>query len=232
MAQLMSRRGFLVSTVGAASLAGIASLAPGAKGATQTDGTTITPTEALRFLREGNARWVAGNSQRIDQTTNGRELVKGQWPFAAILSCADSRVNPESVFDVAEGNLFNVRNAGNVAGDISIGSLEYAVAVLGVPLIMVLGHSSCGAVKATQAAVDTGRMPGGDIDAIIDQIRPAIEGLPANHTIEQATKANARHSAKELIDASAVVRAAIDKGRLDVVEGVYNLGTKRVQFLP
>jgi carbonic anhydrase len=232
MAQLMSRRGFLATTVGAVSLSGLGTLAPAANGATKTDGATVTPTEALRFLREGNSRWVAGNPQRIDHVTHGRLLVKGQWPFAAILSCADSRVNHENVFDVAEGNHFKVRNAGNVAGDISIGSLEYAVAVLGVPLVMVLGHSGCGAVKATQSAVDTGRMPGGDIDAIIDQIRPAIERLPANHTLEQATKAYARHSAQALLDASDVVPAAVKKGRLDIVEGVHNPGTKKVQFLP
>lgn len=231
MAQSMSRRGFLAATAGAAGLAGIAALALPARAATEPNGTTVKPAEALRYLREGNARWAAGDIQRVDHTTNGRELVKGQWPFAAILSCADSRVNPENIFDVTEGNLFNVRNAGNVAGDISIGSLEYAVGALGVPLVVVLGHSACGAVKATQKAVTTGEMPGGDIDAIVDQIRPAIERLPEDHTLEQAIKANARHSAKELVKASSIVRKAVDKGRLEVVEAVYDLGTKQVRFL-
>ena len=184
----------------------------------------------MRWLETGNNRWVRGDIQRVDHTPPFRDITNGQWPFASILSCADSRVNPENVFDVRQGNLFNVRNAGNVGGDISIGSLEYSVAVLGVPLLAVLGHSGCGAVSATQRYLRTGELPGGDIDAVVKAIVPAIESLPEDHTLGQAIEANAQHSARILRRQSDVIREAVDRGRLRIVHGIYDIASRRVTW--
>jgi carbonic anhydrase len=223
----LSRRGFLAAVAGSAVALGAA--AP-ARGATDHKGDRVTARQAMRWLETGNNRWVRGDIQRVDHTPPLRDIAKGQWPFASILSCADSRVNPENVFDVRQGNLFNVRNAGNVGGDISIGSLEYSVAVLGAPLLAVLGHSGCGAVAAAQQYLRTGELPGGDIDAVVEAIVPGIESLPEDHTLGQAIEANAEHSARILRRQSGVIREAVDSGRLRIVHGVYDLRSRRVTW--
>lgn len=226
-AEGLSRRGFLAAVAGSAVALGAA--AP-AMGATDHGGDRVTARQAMRWLERGNNRWVRGDIQRVDHTPPFRDITNGQWPFASILSCADSRVNPENVFDVRQGNLFNVRNAGNVGGDISIGSLEYSVAVLGVPLLAVLGHSGCGAVSATQRYLRTGELPGGDIDAVVKAIVPAIDSLPEDHTLGQAITANAQHSARILQRQSGVIREAVDRGRLRIVHGVYDIRSRRVTW--
>jgi carbonic anhydrase len=188
-------------------------------GATDHGGDRVTARQAMRWLETGNNRWVRGDIQRVDHTPPFRDITNGQWPFASILSCADSRVNPENVFDVRQGNLFNVRNAGNVGGDISIGSL-----------LAVLGHSGCGAVSATQRYLRTGELPGGDIDAVVKAIVPAIDSLPEDHTLGQAIAANAQHSARILQRQSGVIREAVDRGRLRIVHGVYDIRSRRVTW--
>ncbi len=233
--QALSRRGMLLGMAGLVGAVGAGTLLkyPAiANAASDKDGTPVTSEEALAYLRAGNRRWRNGDIQQRDYTPSGKSLVNGQWPIAGIVSCADSRVNPENVFDIARGNLFNVRNAGNVAGDITIGSLEYAVAVLGIPLIVVLGHTSCGAVKATQESVSTGKMPGGDIDAIVNAIAPAIRALPAKHTLTQAISANAQQTTRELISGSEIIDSAVRAKKLLIREGVYDIATKRVTLLP
>lgn len=226
-AEGLSRRGFLAAVAGSAVALGAA--AP-AMGATDHGGDRVTAKQAMRWLETGNNRWVRGDIQRVDHTPPLSDITKGQWPFASILSCADSRVNPENVFDVRQGNLFNVRNAGNVGGDISIGSLEYSVAVLGVPLLAVLGHSGCGAVSAAQRYLRTGELPGGDIDAVVKAIVPAIESLPDDHTLGQAIEANAQHSARILRRQSGVIREAVDRGKLRIVHGIYDIRSRRVTW--
>ena len=167
----VSRRGFLVGMAGVAGTALAVGAAAPALAGESTHGGKYTPDKALKWLKQGNRRWVEGNIRNVDHTPPHSDTNKGQWPFASILSCSDSRVNPERVFDVQRANLFNVRNAGNIGSDgISIGSLEYSVAVLKVALVVVLGHSSCGAVSASQNTLRTGEYPGGDIDDIVNAI--------------------------------------------------------------
>lgn len=214
-----------------AGVAGAALLVDAASPARGADNKALyTPNQAFKWLEQGNRRWVSGHTRNVDHTPSHSDTTKGQWPFAAILSCSDSRVNPERVFDVQRANLFNVRNAGNIGTDgISIGSLEYAVAILKVALVVVLGHSGCGAVSATQNTLRTGEYPGGDIDDIVDAILPAIDDLGANQTLSEGIWANAAYSAGALRHSS-MIRDAIDSGQLRVKHATYDLRSRRVTF--
>lgn len=226
----VSRRGFLVGMAGVAGAALAVGAAAPALGAESEEGSKYTPEQAMRWLRQGNRRWVNGNIKQKDHTPPKGDTTKGQWPFASVLSCSDSRVNPERVFDVQRANLFNVRNAGNIGSDgISIGSLEYSVAVLKVALIVVLGHSGCGAVSASQNTLRTGEYPGGDIDDIVNAILPAIEGLGEDQTLAEGTWANAAYSARALRESS-IIREAIDSGQLRVRYATYDLRSRRATF--
>lgn len=226
----VSRRGFLVGMAGVAGTALAVGAAVPALGAESKDGAKYTPDQALKWLRQGNRRWVNGNIKNVDHTPSDSDTNRGQWPFASILSCADSRVNPERIFDVHRANLFNVRNAGNIGSDgISIGSLEYSVAVLKVALIVVLGHSSCGAVSASQNTLRTGQYPGGDIDDVVNAILPALKELPESQTLTEGTWANAAYSARALKESS-IIREAIDSGQLRVKYATYNLKSRRAIF--
>ena len=226
----MSRRGFLVGMAGVAGTALAVGAAAPALGAESKDAGMYTPEESLTWLKQGNRRWVNGNIRNVDHTPPHSDTNKGQRPFASILSCADSRVNPERVFDVQRANLFNVRNAGNIGSDgISIGSLEYSVAVLKVALVVVLGHSNCGAVSASQNTLRTGEYPGGDIDDIVNAILPAIENLPEDQTLAEGIWANAAYSARAL-KGSSIIRDAIDSGKLRVRYATYNLKSRLVTF--
>jgi len=156
-------------------------------------------------------------------------LATGQRPWAAVLACADSRVAPEWLFACGPGELFEVRSAGNTAFDAGVASLEYAVAELAVPLILVLGHSGCGAVSASQNTLRTGAYPGGDIDDIVNAILPAIEDLPKNQTLAEGIWANAAYSARAL-KRSSIIRDAVDKGTLRVKYATYNLKSRQATF--
>src|SRR5438067_11616610 len=137
---------------------------------------TVAPAEAIAKLKEGNARYTSGNLQHPGQTTERRaELAKSQHPFAIIVSCSDSRVPPEIVFDQGLGDLFVVRVAGNVIDDHSQGSIEYAVDHLAVRLIVVLGHQSCGAVKAAKETIAAKTKATAHIQSLITAIQPAVE---------------------------------------------------------
>lgn len=134
-----------------------------------------TPEEALERLLEGNARYVADKNQPINEGKDRREkLTKRQRPFATVFSCVDSRVPPELVFDRGLGDLFVIRTAGEVVDTAVLGSIEYGVAELEIPLVLVLGHSACGAVKATVAAISTGEKPEAEIGYLVDGIAPAV----------------------------------------------------------
>ncbi|MBK1726003.1 carbonic anhydrase, partial [Halorhodospira neutriphila] len=139
----------------------------------------ISPSEALERLRAGNARFAADTPGARADARRRAELTAGQAPFAAVLGCADSRVPVEAVFDQGLGELFTVRIAGNVAPSSVLGSLEFAVDELGVPLIVVLGHTDCGAVKATLASLRDGtEPPTPGLHAVVGQLAPALEALP------------------------------------------------------
>ncbi len=195
-----------------------------------------TPDAALKALIEGNRRYRAGRWQRRDYSPVGERRASAQKPFAAILACADSRVSPPLVFDVERGNLFAAHVAGNSADVGSTGSLEYAVAVLGVHVIMVLGHSDCGAVKAAiEVAAAKKTYPEskyGSIGAVVDAIVPAVAGLDTSvRTLEASIVANARRQAKLLEATGPIIPAAIAAGTLRVVAGVYDIATGIVKVV-
>ena len=185
-----------------------------------------SPDEALARLMEGNARFVAGRTTEPNRTMDRvAALAEGQTPFASILSCADSRVPVELVFDQGFGDLFVCRAAGNIVTPEIAGSLEFGTAVLGSQVLMVLGHTACGAVKA---AIAGGPVPG-QISTLYQHIHPAVEA--AGPDVEATVEANVRVQADLLREASPVVRELMEAGRLRVVGGVYELATGRVRLL-
>jgi carbonic anhydrase len=139
-------------------------------------------------------------------------------------------VQPDELFDLRPSNLFVVRNAGNVVDDDVLGSLEYAVEHLGVNTIVVMGHSLCGAVKASEATLASGTMPGAHVTAIVERILPALKKLAVGHTLAEAVAANAVQSAEEILAESDILREALDKKELVVVHGVYDLATRKVSL--
>lgn len=184
----------------------------------------ITPEEALKQLLEGNQRFIENKRKSPNQTlTRVQEVAQGQAPFAAILSCADSRVPSEIIFDRGFGDLFVVRNAGNIATPEEIGSLEFGTLVLGAKVLMVIGHQSCGAVQSTMA----GNAVPGQISSILDAIKPAIK---PNQTLEEATIANVKLGISRL-QASPVISQLIKDGKLKIAGGYYNLETGEVQVV-
>lgn len=200
----------------------------------------ISAHEALERLREGNRRFVAGASDRdapIDHTRR-RELTAGQAPFAIILGCSDSRVPAEIVFDQGLGDLFVIRVAGNIVAPSQVGSVEFAAERYGSRLVVVLGHSSCGAVLAT---LDELRRPSEDqsrnLRSIVDRIRPSVEGLLSTDLanrpdalIRKAVRTNIRVSANQLRHGSEVLEQLIQKDGLLVVGAEYSLETGIVDF--
>ena len=222
-----SRRGLLRS--GAALTAGLAA-GWGAEIAWPTSAlaqTQMSPDAALQMMMDGNKRFTQGQmtSFNDDLKLLKEHTAEGQAPFAAVLSCADSRVPVEIVFDQTIGHLFVCRVAGNIATADLIASLEYGVAVLGAKAIMVLGHGSCGAVDATIKA----KAVPGQISVLYRSIRPAVEQAGPN--LEAATKANAKIQAGLLASASPVIAEAIKNNQLKVVSAYYELATGAVSLL-
>lgn len=200
---------------------------------------SISAAEALERLRQGNQRFVSGARQETVGSGSLEALVAAQHPFAAVLGCADARVPVEIVFDQAPGDLFVVRVAGNVAGPSQIGSLEYAVERLGTRLIVVLAHTSCGAVAAAVAEAQRPTATGSPhLRTIVDRIRASIEpllvaasDLDADELHRRAVRANARSTAARLTRESDVVRRVIGEDDFRVVVAEYSLESGRVEFL-
>lgn len=176
---------------------------------------------------EGNERFASDTMTHLGQSLNilRQHTVEKQEPFAAVLSCADSRVPVELVFDQTIGQLFVVRVAGNFVTPEILGSLEYGATVLGTKLILVLGHSSCGAVTATMQGIE---VPG-QISSLFAHIQPAVDRSDGN--LEYAVKENARMQADRLMESSRVFSELVKDGRLKIVAGYYDLGTGRVSLL-
>lgn len=194
-----------------------------------------TPEAALARLVAGNKRFVQGRERAPRRKTPRRiEVAQGQTPFAAILTCADSRVPPEIIFDQGLGDLFVVRIAGNTGTDpLVIGSLEYAVEVLGSVLAFVLGHTECGAVKAAIDQVEKGDVPPGDIGAVVDPIVPAVEavaGTPKDDLLDAATDENIK-LAQASLEAVPIIADGVAAGSLAVAGGEYQLESGEVQYL-
>jgi carbonic anhydrase len=188
-----------------------------------------TPEKALERLKAGNARFVADKPVAKEVGEQRRkELAKGQRPFAVVLTCSDSRVGPELIFDQGLGELFVIRVAGNVTDPAVVGSIEYAVAELKAPLIVVLGHEECGAVKAALAGKD---LPG-DLGKLIKLVDVGKD-LPKNkqEALVVATKANIAHSAAVLATKSEVLKDFAASKRIRIVTGVYSLESGKVNWL-
>ncbi len=193
----------------------------------------ISAPEALERLRAGNRRFVSGEttSSATINPESRAELVGGQAPFAIILACSDSRVPVQLVFDEGPGDLFIIRVAGNVATPTQIGSIEYAVTQLGSPLVVVLGHSGCGAVAAALDNLASHEpLPSANLEAIVDEIRPALEGL-GDVSLDEAVVANVRRSIECLKTGSPILAQLIENRNLFVTAATYSLESGEVTFL-
>jgi carbonic anhydrase len=219
-----SRRGFFRKTLAGAATAVIAGLDAELTASAQTP---MSPEAALQELIDGNRRFTEGRLTSFDEDLKvlKAKTVEKQEPFAAVLSCADSRVPVELIFDQSIGHLFVTRVAGNIATSAVIASLEFGVAVLGTKAIIVLGHTSCGAVKAS---IDAKAVPG-QISALYPYIRPAVD--QAGPDLEMAIKANAKIQASLLRQSSPVLAEHIKQNRLKVVAGYYDLASGAVTLL-
>ena len=188
---------------------------------------------ALKRLMKGNERYVEGEMRRHDFKREREALVGGQNPYAGILSCADSRIAPEYAFDSGRGDLFVCRVAGNFANDDTVASMEYAVAMLNTPLIMVLGHDSCGAVDATiKSLKDNVTLPG-HLPALVTSLAPAVKavsGQPGN-SLDNAIRQNVRDNVAKLKSATPILSAAVEQRKLKVVGGIYRLKDGRVEMI-
>jgi carbonic anhydrase len=190
----------------------------------------VLPNDALKRLQEGNNRFIEGKSIRPRQDINRiKEVATGQKPFAIVVGCSDSRVPNEIIFDQGLGDLFIVRTAGQVSAAASWGSIEFAEEVLGAKLIVVLGHTKCGAVAA---AVNVPEVPG-HIVTLINAIKPAaakVKGMPGD-PVENAIRENVRMEVAQLRELEPVLAKRVREGSVKIVGGVYNLETGKVEWL-
>lgn len=193
------------------------------------------PKDALERLKEGNARFVAGEPSRVRcDPARLREAARGQKPFAAVLACSDSRVPVEFVFDQGVGDLFVVRTAGNTAGGHEVASLAFAVGVLKTPVVVVMGHTLCGAIRAAvcpDRTID-------ELSPIMEEIRPAAQRIPgsdradpAEAVIDAVARSHVGDVLELLINRSGVIRDAVADGTCRVVGALYDTCTGRVDFI-
>ena len=222
------------------------------------DQPVVPPAEAISRLKDGNGHFTAGNLQHPDESTEERiymatnsyenagvifpgmtaaeaakrraELTKSQHPFAIIVSCSDSRVPPEIVFDQGLGDLFVLRVAGNVIDDHSLGSVEYAVDHLAVRLTVVLGHQRCGAVKAAKETIAAKGKAPAHIQSLVTAIKPAVEAT-VHGDLEATVEANVKNVAQALRSSPPVLKPKVDSGEVRVIGAYYNLDTGAVSFL-
>jgi carbonic anhydrase len=231
----LGRRQLLAGLAGAGLYGTLASLCRAFQGHHATDKKGITPDQALQHLIDGNTRFTASKVRHPSQDAARRTaLTKGQSPFAIIVGCSDSRVSPELVFDQGLGDLFVVRVAGNVVDADVVGSVEYAVEHLHSPLLLVLGHQKCGAVAAALLSQSEREKETKDIQAVLNQIQPALRDVDPHLSEEQrlaaSVEANARQSMKILAAQPRLSSAVADKS-LKIACAVYELSTGKVNFL-
>jgi carbonic anhydrase len=193
----------------------------------------LSPDASLVRLQKGNARYVEGVSARHDFKHEREALAGGQNPYAAILSCADSRIAPEYAFDSGRGDLFVCRVAGNFATDEVIASMEYAVAVLNVPLILVLGHGSCGAVDAAIKSLRDDKALPGHMPSLVSGVAPAVNAVTSQggDTLGKAIRQNVVDTVAKLRTATPILSAAVEQGKLKVVGGIYRLKDGEVDMV-
>ena len=194
----------------------------------------MTPAQALSELRAGNARFVAGQPLVRDFPAQVKATAAGQYPFAVVLSCLDSRQPIEIVLDQGVGDIFSARVAGNVLDDDILGSMEFACKVSGAKLIAVIGHSNCGAIKGAVDDVQLGNLTG-----LLAKIKPALDAVPAdvqprtskNYAfVDQVSEANVRLVLQQIRAQSPILKEMLDAGEIGLVGGMYDLTTGKVQF--
>jgi carbonic anhydrase len=194
----------------------------------------ISPDAALERMMKGNERFAANDPNERDFSAGRAALAKAQFPIAAILSCSDSHVVPDLVFDQSPGDLFVVRLAGNIVEEDGLASFEYAVKFLNAPLLVVLGHSDCGAVAAAVKVVkDRAELPG-HLPGLIKSIEPAVIAAHARHPsdlVAAAIEENVKLNVKRLHDAGPIVSEALAATKIKVVGGVYDIATGKVRLL-
>lgn len=193
----------------------------------------LTPVDAFEVLKEGNRRFTSNLKLNRDLLRQMDETAGGQYPFAVTLSCMDSRTSIEHIFDQGLGDIFSIRIAGNVVNEDIVGSIEYACKVAGSKLIVVLGHTKCGAIKGACDAVEMGSLTG-----LLEKVRPALEKTAAaakETTKEQYTEivaqANVLESMREILEKSAILRAMYEEGKIGIVGGMYSIENGRVSFI-
>lgn len=194
----------------------------------------ITPAKALEMLKQGNERFVGGKTVERDFLAQVKQTAKGQFPFAAVVSCLDSRIPPAIVFDRGIGDLFVARVAGNFVNDDILGSLEFATKLAGAKLILVMGHTECGAVKGACDAAQLGLLT-----TTLANINPSVEAVQGDYTprnsqnaafVQAVADMNVRLTMEKLRERSVVLREMIDKGEIDLVGAMYDVGSGKVTF--
>ena len=233
--EINSRRSFFRSAC-CGSLGLAASIAAPQVFAADAPKTSLTADQALATLKEGNAKFLTDSPLRAVQGRARRlEIARGQAPFAVLVSCSDSRVPPEVLFGRGLGELFIVRNAGNTVDTVALGSIEYAIAVLGVPLIVVLGHERCGAVDAALSVVEKNTIFPGSLNQMIEPILPAAliarsTGAKGEALLDAAVRENIRRVVTRIKNSEAVLMNPIKTGKVKVVGARYDLDDGEVDF--
>jgi carbonic anhydrase len=196
--------------------------------------TAMTPDSALAELKAGNARFVAGQPAQRDHRADVKTTASGQYPFAVVLSCLDSRVPIEIVLDQGIGDIFSARVAGNVLDDDILGSMEFGCKASGAKLIAVIGHSNCGAIKGAVDGVELGKLSG-----LLGKIKPAIGKVPATVSprtsknlefVNKVAEANVRLVMQQIRERSPILRQMLDQHQIGLVGGIYDLSTGEVHF--
>ena len=232
-----SRRSFLKTGAAAALMplfAGAAVAADPPKPGAPPPPNAIAPADALKRLVEGNARYAANNPTERDFSSGRAARAQAQYPIASILSCSDSRVVPDLVFDQSPGDLFVMRVAGNIMTPDLLASIEYGLQFLGSPLIVVLGHSSCGAVEAAIKVLKEKAVLPGHLPELITAIKPAVivaEKTKTGSLLDNAIAENVRRQVGRLKAAAPVVQKAYREKKIDIVGGVYDIATGKVTLI-
>jgi carbonic anhydrase len=190
---------------------------------------SISPNKAVEMLKEGNQRFLGKNVQDRDLHIQVQNTSDGQFPYAVVLSCIDSRVPVELVFDQGVGDIFSARVAGNIINEDILGSIEYACGVAGSKAILVLGHTKCGAVTSACKGVELG-----NITALLSKVKPAIANVQERDgevEVEEVTKANVHQSIKEIREKSSILSDLETEGKIKIVGAVYHVEDGRVTYL-
>jgi len=194
----------------------------------------ITPVKAIEILKKGNERFVSNLRANRNLLQQVNETSDGQHPFAAILSCIDSRASAELIFDQGLGDIFSIRVAGNILNEDILGSMEFACKVAGAKAIAVLGHSKCGAVKG---ACDDVKM--GNLTALLEKLKPAVNAETATTTnrnssnaafVEKVALLNVRHTIRQILRKSPILKEMVENGEIAIIGGMYDVETGRVDF--